>query len=123
MSLTISFVHMQRGEEKRMNDLIYRQELLRIIDQRILNKKDARKQKHSALFVEGMEDGYLRIRSDVCQMPSADRKKGKWLYNAVAGWYCSECRAQAPFFWMSDKQKKSKYCYVCGAEMENIDTK
>lgn len=105
-----------------MDDLIYRQELLRIIDQRILNKRDARKQKHSALFVEGMEDGYFRIRSDVCQMPSADRKKGYWIDEPVykqtmdgKTWdgytYCSECKE------MHEYGYRSNFCPNCGAEM------
>ena len=46
-------------------------ELLEIIDYYIVNDKDARKH-HSALFVEGMKDGYFRIRSKVTDMPTAD---------------------------------------------------
>ena len=96
-----------------MDDLIYRQELLRIIDQRILNKRDARKQKHSALFVEGMEDGYLRIRSDVCQMPSAERKKGKWIRNDNGTYSCSLCQSWIP----EEQYYYARFCLYCGADM------
>ena len=95
-----------------MADLIDRQELLRIIDQRILNKKDARK-KHSALFVEGMEDGYLRIRSDVCQMPSAEWKKGKWIRNDNGTYSCSLCQSWIP----EEQYYYARFCLYCGADM------
>lgn len=122
-----------------MSDLIDRQELLRIIDQRILNKKDARKQKHSALFVEGMEDGYLRIRSDVCQMPSAqpERNPGKTLAEEVErikreitdifaeqmGVQPSAQSKRMRGRWVKDEEASSQHCesiYVCSA-CNNMD--
>ena len=53
-----------------MSDLIERQAAIDAIDYYIAHKKDARK-KHSALFVDGMEDGYFRIRSMILNLPSA----------------------------------------------------
>lgn len=54
-------------------------------------------------------------------LPSAERK-GKWITYYHGGtdlsYSCNQCGAQAPFIWMSDIQKKSNYCYNCGARME-----
>ena len=52
---------------------ISREELVSLIDQRIKHTKDARK-RHTSQFVDGMEDGYARIRSDVLLMPSAQQE-------------------------------------------------
>ena len=54
------------------------------------------------------------------KLPSAEQKKGRWILT-INMWCCSECASIAPYYYMSGKQKKSKYCYVCGAKMENID--
>jgi len=32
---------------------------------------------------------------------------------------CSHCLAQAPYYYMSNEQKKTRYCYNCGTLMED----
>lgn len=59
-----------------MSEYIERDALLEIIDHYILHDEDARKH-HSASFVEGMKDGYYRLRSQVVNMPSADVVPGE----------------------------------------------
>lgn len=54
-----------------MNRYIDADALLEIIEHYILHDEDARKH-HSALFIEGMKDGYYRIKSKVLNMPTAD---------------------------------------------------
>lgn len=60
-------------------------------------------------------------QKELMMLPSAERK-GKWITYYHGGtdlsYSCNQCGAQAPFIWMSDKQKKSNYCYNCGAQME-----
>ena len=47
-------------------------------------------------------------------MPTAERKKGKWIpnnvVNAVFPWCCSECN--------SNQTNRTPYCQMCGARME-----
>lgn len=107
-----------------MSDLISREELIRVIDHRIKYTKDARKS-HTSVFVDGMKDGYARIRSDVRLMPSAEpEQKGKWLEMHCCDNYfgdlqickCSECGrydARPYLYYFS----RPNFCSWCGADM------
>ncbi len=97
-----------------MSDLISREELIRVIDHRLTHTKDARKS-HKSVFVDGMEDGYARIRSDVLLMPSAERR-GHWIFSpsdAIELMFtkpkCSECGFESA--------DGGNYCSNCGADM------
>lgn len=54
-------------------------------------------------------------------LPAADAvevKHGRWIYNNMGGWKCSECNNQAPFWCMASTQNLSDYCPTCGAKMD-----
>ena len=54
-------------------------------------------------------------------IPAADVvevKHGRWIYNNMGGWKCSECNNQAPFWCMASTQNLSDYCPNCGAKMD-----
>lgn len=59
-------------------------------------------------------------------MEEMNPRIGKWKVYYHGGtdfsYSCNQCGAQAPFFWMSNMQRKSYYCYNCGAKMENAAT-
>lgn len=56
-------------------------------------------------------------------MEELNIRVGKWNVYYHGGtdfsYSCNQCGAQAPFFWMSSLQRKSNFCYNCGAKMEN----
>ena len=66
------------------------------------------------------------VLEDIDNAPTIDARpatKGNW-----KTWYhggtnfsysCDRCGAQAPFLWNSNEQKKTRYCYNCGARMLN----
>ena len=88
--------------------------LVELIDHYILHDKDAKKN-HSALFIEGMKDGYYRIRSNIISLPSADVVEvvhGKWVDKGedyVLRWYCSNCGRKDTHIY--------NFCPDCGADM------
>ena len=43
---------------------------------------------------------------------------GRWIYNNMGGWKCSECNNQAPFWCMASTQNLTNYCPNCGAKMD-----
>lgn len=56
----------------------------------------------------------------VQKVPAADVvevRHGRWIYNNMGGWKCSECNNQAPFWCMASTQNLSDYCPNCGAKM------
>lgn len=97
---------------------ISREELIRVIDYRITHTKDARKSRTSQ-FVDGMEDGYARIRSDVLLMPSAqpERKKGKWICLQRHHHKCSVCGNFLDFRGVNAGRGDANFCPNCGADM------
>ena len=48
----------------------------------------------------------------------AEARHGRWIYNNMGGWHCSECNNQAPFWCMASTQNLSDYCPNCGARMD-----
>lgn len=56
-------------------------------------------------------------------MEDLTRRTGKWNVYYHGGtnfsYSCNQCGAQAPFLWNSKDQKKTRYCYNCGARMED----
>ena len=61
------------------------------------------------------------IISRLKAIPAADVvevKHGRWIYNNMGGWKCSECNNQAPFWCMASTQNLSDYCPNCGAKMD-----
>ena len=66
------------------DDLIRRQDVIELIDRLNKNRSGARKVRGLS-FADGVEDGYMRIRSEVSLMPSAERdyKLDEW---------CTDCK-------------------------------
>ena len=94
--------------------------LLEIIDYYILHDEDARKH-HSALFVEGMKDGYYRIKSKVLNMPTADVVEvvhGEWIEHddALVSGHCSVCGWESII--CETDVIGMNYCPNCGAKMD-----
>ena len=54
-----------------MDDLISRQAAIDAIDYLLQHNDDAKRSGHSQVFINGMEDGYYRVRSDILFLPSA----------------------------------------------------
>lgn len=59
-------------------------------------------------------DDMLEYRA-IEQLPSAERKKGKWEL-AEDGWYCSSCELYPPFD-CDPEEKGIPFCPWCGADM------
>lgn len=100
-----------------MAEYIKRDELLELIDYYILHDEDAIKH-HSALFVEGMKDGYYRMRSKAIDISASDVVEvvhGEWIYfkNAYGKDYrkCSNCLHEQEITGLLN------YCPICGAKM------
>lgn len=91
--------------------------LIELIDYYIFDDKDAYKN-HSALFIDGMKDGYYRIRSNIINMPSADVIEvvhGEWKGKPIAGYCTVRCSVCGSAF--LDNDGRWKYCPNCGARM------
>ena len=96
--------------------------LLEVINHYILHDEDVRK-KHSALFVEGVKDGYYRIKSMILNAPTEDVREvahGEWVeYTGEffkGDHYCSvcgedACRNEGLYEYLTD------FCPNCGADM------
>ena len=94
-----------------MDDNINRQELLDLIDHFIETKNDACKS-HSTQFVDGMEDGYYRIRSAVCSFPSARQEAVPHRnYKYLSDYWC-ECG------WHLGKMGDVNFCANCGKKVK-----
>ena len=84
---------------------ISREELISLIDHRIKHTKDARK-RHTSEFVDGMKDGYARIRSDVQLMPPAEPER-KTCYLE-----CLRCKQAYNYSWDTmDEISYTMYSY------------
>ena len=101
-----------------MHDLISRQAAIEHLKKRLYETALNNVTEHP--YYEEMADNRVSVWLE--EVPSAEQKKGRWILTRNM-WCCSECASIAPYYYMSERQKKSKYCYVCGAKMENIDTK
>lgn len=96
-----------------MDDLISRQDVIDLIDHYIGNSRKGR-MKLSEEFIEGMEDGYFRIRSAILGLPSAERK-GNWIVEDIyMSTKCSICGFTLEN-WMQGAFYN--YCPNCGADM------
>ena len=63
---------------------------------------------------------YSELYDMVSMLPSAETKKGQWIFTRYYVWECSEC-GKNPTKGMGYVQRKSelfRYCPNCGAEME-----
>lgn len=103
-----------------MSDLISRQKAIEEIYQLL---KELLNKKNSALFKDGVRDGYARAIGRIRTMPSAQPRKGKWLkaygdHEAFGVrpfyYYCSECN-KLTFF-------PYDFCPNCGCRMEEGDS-
>lgn len=89
--------------------------LIELIDYYIFDDKYAYKN-HSALFIDGMKDGYYRIRGNIINMPSADVVEvvhGEWIKGV-----CNKCG----FDWgkVAPIVSVPNYCPNCGANMDGV---
>ena len=88
-----------------MSDLISREEVLR------------------AIITAGEVEpdlGYTHLHKVIENLPSAEHKKGRWIFAKYFVWECSEC-GKNPTRGMGYVQGKSelfRYCPCCGAKME-----
>lgn len=65
------------------------------------------------IFVQNMSD---IDRQTILALPSAERKKGKWIGRGDDAFECSECHAVIEgdeVYW-----RNNYFCYHCGAKME-----
>lgn len=102
--------------------------LVELIDHYILHDEDAEKN-HSALFIEGMKDGYYRIRSNIINLPAADVKcivRGEWEVHrfipensnsGVTYTRCSICGNLPMLNPYSKEEELTNFCPYCGADM------
>lgn len=106
--------------------------LLELIDYYIFDNKDAYKN-HLDIFIDGMKDGYYRIRSNIINLPSADVVEvvhGEWIKTTIAEpcgtdelhmtiyrdretVKCSECGNPSPIY-----NIEFEFCPRCGARMD-----
>lgn len=69
-------------------------------------------------------DAYRKIADMVEEMPTIERKKGKWIvyYHGEAdfSYSCNQCGYSAPYgqYGGEYSQKKWRFCPNCGAEMD-----
>lgn len=60
------------------------------------------------------------LTNAIMQLPSAEPKKGRWIFARYFVWECSEC-GKNPTKGMGYTQSRSelfRYCPYCGTEME-----
>lgn len=107
-------------------------ELIGLIDNYINNTGDAIKNGFSKQFVDGMVDGYSRIKSAVVSSPSVEINVGKWLPYEFGDYHwhkCSVCGTADKYidtvdrsdrgYGKSDLESVRNYCPVCGSKMVN----
>ena len=87
-----------------------------------MNDSISRQAAIDAIMEEPSEVRYPVFYAEkIRQLTTADvveRKRGKWIYNEVGGWHCSECGAQAPFWCFATTQNLANFCQNCGARMK-----
>lgn len=84
-----------------MSDLIRRQDAIEALTEANL--------KSHMDSVEGGQENRSAIRI-IMELPSADRKRGEWIYKSMKGQFCSVCDMQSVW--------KYNYCPNCGARMD-----
>lgn len=75
--------------------------------------------------------GFVGVENILRDLPSAQpvRKTGKWIKDAHGIPICSECGFSAPFMEKGSFFKRrieiipSRYCWQCGAKMEDVECK
>ena len=78
-------------------------------------------------FISGVKDGYLRILSDIKNMPTIELKHGRWIWNnRLEEWYCSNCdRIMTPYTVEKSEGEYEMaqpfYCGWCGARMDKVE--
>ena len=97
-----------------MSDLISRQDAIDLVKHRM--KHNPMK---SVEFIQGLQDAYLRVLSDLNALPPAERK-GEWIWSpkdidgTVSG-CCSNCSFSHLF--IGGHTAQFNYCPNCGAYM------
>ena len=95
-----------------MSDLISRQDAINLVKHRM--KHNPMK---SVEFIQGLQDAYLRVISDLNRLSPADvveRKRGKWIHYDEGDFdYDYKCSLCDYAVW-----DNSDYCPNCGARME-----
>lgn len=75
----------------------------------------------SVEFIQGLQDGYLRVLSDLERLPSAERK-GKWIEcdDSWDGVYyeCSECKEAFTLIDGTPSDNLYNFCPNCGSRNE-----
>ena len=85
-----------------MSDLINRQDAIDALT-------EANIKRHMDSVGGGQENrSAIRI---IMELPSAERKRGEWIYKPMKGQFCSVCDMQSVW--------QYNYCPNCGAEMKN----
>ena len=71
-----------------------------------------------AEYRNGCDDGYAYSMQIISELPSVERKKGKWIKMSDADgiyWACSECGEDIP---RTESIDKINFCPFCGADMK-----
>lgn len=81
-----------------------------------IDSEDGDDASHYFGYIAGMN----RAARIIEELPSAEPKKGRWIFTRYYVWKCSEC-GKNPTKGMGYVQRKSelfRYCPHCGTEME-----
>lgn len=77
--------------------------------------------RQSVLDIIFLDPGISEMQAKmIIDLPSAEKKKGRWVFARYYVWECSEC-GKNPTKGMGYVQRKSelfRYCPHCGSEME-----
>lgn len=100
------------------NDTIYRQETTKHLKHR-LYETAANNPDLGGVFSEIADN---RVETWINELPTAERKKGKWQWSEEMGCFiCSECKSG----WKEQPTLMGKplydWCPVCGAMMEGVE--
>lgn len=100
-----------------MSDLIKRDDVIELIDRLHFKSGCGARKVKGYNFADGVEDGYMRIRSYVSLMPSVDFfKYGEWVQkqNVYGVAFCSNCDYEL-------HTDDTNFCPNCGAYMRGND--
>lgn len=54
------------------------------------------------------------LNADAQDMPTVERKTGKWIRNDNGTWSCDQCNSWIP----NEQHYYARFCLYCGAKME-----